>query len=256
MVFGLVPALQATRFELATVIRDEAGGGGRTRGRLRQALVAGQVAVSVVLLVAAGLFVRSLDAARSTDPGFGSGNIGLAWVATSTPIDSSGAIRLLRERLSAMPGVEKVGFSDNIAMNLLSTSSLTVTVNGVEPPPGQEGFDIDKTSVDTGFFGAAGYRLLRGRNFTLTDADSAPMVTVVNQAFVDKFQLRKVSLLGNSTGGRVVQVYAGLHPERVDKLVVEDVGPERPRRFRPAQWNRQCRRANWPDISSRWSLRR
>jgi hypothetical protein len=162
MVFGLVPALQATRFELATVIRDEAGGGGRTRGRLRQALVAGQVAVSVVLLVAAGLFVRSLDAARSTDPGFGSGNIGLAWVATSTPIDSSGAIRLLRERLSAMPGVEKVGFSDNIAMNVLSTSSLTVTVNGVEPPPGQEGFDIDKTSVDTGFFGAAGYRLLRG----------------------------------------------------------------------------------------------
>ena len=71
LLFGLVPAMQATQFELASVIRDESGGGGRVRGRLRQALVAGQVAVSVVLLIAAGLFVRSLDAARSIDPGFG-----------------------------------------------------------------------------------------------------------------------------------------------------------------------------------------
>jgi macrolide transport system ATP-binding/permease protein len=187
MVFGLVPALQATRFELASVIRDESGGGGRTRGRLRQTLVAAQVAVSVVLLVAAGLFVRSLDAARSTDPGFGAGNIGLAWVATPMAIDSSPAIRLLRERLAALPGVETIGISDNIAMNLLSTSSATVSIDGVEPPAGQEGFDIDKTAVDTGFFNAAGYRLLRGRNVTLTDTDSAPMVAVVNQAFVDKF---------------------------------------------------------------------
>ena len=80
LLFGLVPAMQATQFELASVIRDESGGGGRVRGRLRQVLVAGQVAVSVVLLIAAGLFVRSLDAARSTDPGFGQGNIAVAWV--------------------------------------------------------------------------------------------------------------------------------------------------------------------------------
>ena len=187
MLFGLVPAMQATRFELASVIRDESGGGGRTRGQLRQALVAGQVAVSVVLLVAAGLFVRSLDAARSTDPGFGAGNIGLAWVATTTPVDSSTPIRLLHDQIAALPGVEAIGIGDNIPMNLLSTSSVTLRIDGVEPPPGQEGFDIDKTSVDTGFFNAAGYRLLRGRNFTLTDADSAPMVAVVNQAFIDKF---------------------------------------------------------------------
>ena len=187
LVFGLVPALQATRFELATVIRDESGGGGRTRGRLRQALVAGQVAVSVILLVAAGLFVRSLDAARSVDPGFGAGNIALAWVGTPTPIDSSSAMRLLRERIAAIPGVQTVGLSDNIAMNVLSTSSLTVSIEGVQPPPGQEGFDIDKTSVDSGYFAAAGYRLLRGRNIAQTDADSAPLVAVVNQATVDRF---------------------------------------------------------------------
>jgi predicted permease len=220
MVFGLVPALQATRFELATVIRDEAGGGGRTRGRLRQALVAGQVAVSVVLLVAAGLFVRSLDAARSTDPGFGAGKIGLAWIATSTAIDSSPSIRLLRERLSELPGVERVGFSDNIAMNLLSTSSLTISVNGVEPPPGQEGFDIDKTSVDTGFFGAAGYRLLRGRNFTLTDADSAPMVTVVNQAFVDKFYPERDGLgeVVRLRSGRTIEIVGVVNTAKVRSL--------------------------------------
>jgi pimeloyl-ACP methyl ester carboxylesterase len=66
------------------------------------------------------------------------------------------------------------------------------------------------------------------------------------QAFVDKFQLRKVSLLGNSTGGRVVQVYAGLHPERVDKLVVEDVGPERPQSIADALGRRfEREKAGW-----------
>ena len=187
MLFGLVPAMQATRFELASVIRDESGGGGRTRGRLRQMLVAGQVAVSVVLLVAAGLFVRSLDAARSIDPGFGEGNIGLAWLATVERADSSNAIRLLRERVAALPGVTSVGIADNIPLNVLSTSSLTTVIDGLEPPPGRRGFDVDKVSIDTGFFGTAGFRLLSGRNIALTDVDSAPMVTVVNQAFVDKF---------------------------------------------------------------------
>jgi putative ABC transport system permease protein len=80
-----------------------------------------------------------------------------------------------------------VGVSDNIALNVLSTSSVTVKIDGVEPPPGQEGFDIDKTAVDTGYFKAAGYRLLRGRNIALTDADSTPIVAVVNQALIDRF---------------------------------------------------------------------
>lgn len=187
LLFGLVPALQATRFDLASVIRDESGGGGRTRGRLRQMLVAGQVAVSVVLLIAAGLFVRSLDAARSIDPGFGQGNVGLAWVATTIPVDSSAPFRLLHQRIAELPGVEIVGLADNFPLNVLNTSSLTLRIEGVPAPPGQEGFDIDKAAVDTGFFAAAGFRLLSGRNFVATDADGAPMVAIINQAFADRF---------------------------------------------------------------------
>ena len=220
MLFGLVPALQATRFELASVIRDESGGGGRARGRLRQVLVAGQVAVSVVLLVAAGLFVRSLDAARSVDPGFGEGNIGLAWVATPMPTDSSTALRLVRDRIAAMPGVESVGLAENIPLNLLSTSSVTLSFDGVEPPAGQEGFDIDKTAVDTGFFAAAGFHLLRGRNVALTDVDSAPMVGVVNQVFVERFFPGRdgVGEIVRLRGGKTIEIVGVVNTSKVRSL--------------------------------------
>lgn len=187
LLFGLVPAMQATRFELASVIRDESGGGGRARGRLRQALVAGQVAVSVVLLVAAGLFVRSLDAARSVDPGFGQGHVAMAWVGTAMPTDSSPTIQLLTQRIAAMPGVEVVGMADNVPLNVLSTSSLRINVDGVEPPQGEDGFDIDRTSADTGYFRAAGYAFLGGRNFSAFDAEGAPRVAVINQAMAERF---------------------------------------------------------------------
>ena len=156
LLFGLVPAMQATQFELASVIRDESGGGGRVRGRLRQALVAGQVAVSVVLLIAAGLFVRSLDAARSVDPGFGRGNVALAWVGTSLPIDSSTPMRLLQQRVAELPGVEAVGLTDNMPLNVLNTTTLTLNIDGVPSPEGQEGFAIDRVAVDTGYFAASG----------------------------------------------------------------------------------------------------
>jgi len=187
LLFGLVPAMQATQFELASVIRDESGGGGRARGRLRQILVAGQVAVSVVLLIAAGLFVRSLDAARSIDPGFGRGNIALAWVGTTMPVDSSTPMRVLHQRVAELSGVEAVGMTDNMPLNLLSTSSITLSIDGVPPPQGREGFDLDRSAVDTGYFAAAGFRLLAGRNFTLADADGAPKVAIANQAFADRF---------------------------------------------------------------------
>jgi predicted permease len=143
--------------------------------------------VSVVLLIAAGLFVRSLDAARSVDPGFGRGNIALAWVGTTIPVDSSTPMRLLHQRVAELPGVEAVGLTDNIPLNVLNTNSITLSIDGVPSPEGQEGFVIDRASVDTGYFAASGTRLLAGRNFTITDADGAPKVVIINQAFAERF---------------------------------------------------------------------
>lgn len=227
LLFGLVPALQATRFELASVIRDESGGGARTRGRLRQVLVAAQVAVSVVLLIAAGLFVRSLDAARSTDPGFGRGEIALAWISSRIPVDSSVPVRVLRQRIAEMPGVERVGMTDNIPLNILSTSSTSLIIDGVPDPPGRLGHEVDRAAVDTGFFDAAGFRLLAGRNFSAADVDGAPAVAIVNQAFVDRYWPGREPLGGhfrmrggrvNATEGRQFEVVGVVNTAKIRSL--------------------------------------
>ena len=187
VLFGLAPALQATRFDLASVIRDESGGGGRVRGRLRHALVAGQVAVSLILLVAAGLFVRSLDAARSVDPGFGARPAAMVWFGIPKARDVVRTVELLQQRVSQLPGVETVGAIDNLHLNPLGTSMVLLEIEGVSPPEGRDGYDVDRSAIDSGFVGAAGLQLVQGRNFAATDRDSTTRVAIVNQAFADRF---------------------------------------------------------------------
>jgi len=191
--FGLMPALQSTRLELASVIRDETTGGGRSKGVLRQLLVGGQVAVSMVLLVVAGLFVRSLDVARRVDPGFGARPAGLIWLGRP----GEGEVRPIRDRtiqrFAAIPGVEQVGLTTNIHLNTLGTQSTEIVVPGVEPPPGRTSHLIERAAIDTGFVAAVGLRLLRGRNFGSADRDTVGpdgvrrRPVLVNEAFVAQF---------------------------------------------------------------------
>jgi predicted permease len=190
VVFGLAPALQATRLDLASVIRDESTGGGRSKGALRHLLVGGQVAVSTVLMIVAGLFLRSLDAARRVDPGFGRDPAALLWVGF--PGDRGAAanrrmIERLRQRVAELPGVLTIGFGGNLHLNTLGTQGIGVIVDGIEPPPGQRYHEIDRADIDSGFVTAVGLTLLAGRNLTARDADSAARVALVNQAFVDRF---------------------------------------------------------------------
>lgn len=190
VLFGLAPALQSTRLELASVIRDESTGGGRSRGRLRGALVAGQVAVSVMLLVAAGLFVRSFDAARRVDPGFGGPPAALAWIGIPAAPGEAAVLRTLErieQRVAEVPGVRTVGAAENLHLNTLSTSSAEVLVDGVAPPPGRQAHEVDQTAVDSGFVAAAGLTLLSGRTFTAADGPDGPRVALVNAAFAERF---------------------------------------------------------------------
>jgi putative ABC transport system permease protein len=153
-------------------------------------LVAGQVAVSVVLLVAAGLFVRSFDAARRVDPGFGQHPAAMAWVGVSGGRDDGSALRGLeriQQRVAALPGVRTVGMAENVHLNTLSSSSSSILVDGVEPPPGRRGHDVDRTAIDTGFVAASGLRVVAGRNVTPDDDGDAPPVALVNEAFAARF---------------------------------------------------------------------
>ena len=86
-----------------------------------------------------------------------------------------------------IPGVTSVGLIDNIHLNTLSTQNMSVSVDGVEPPPGREAHLVDQATIDPGFFEAAGVRLLRGRNFTQSDLPESPAVAIISEAMASRF---------------------------------------------------------------------
>lgn len=192
VLFGLAPALQSTNPDVAPTLRDESAGGGRSRGAaLRNLLVVGQVATSVVLLVGAGLFLRSLEAARRVEPGFGAGPTGIMQVTMPGDRYQGEEIsvfrRSLAERLGGLPGVESVGFADNIPVNQLSTQTARVRVDGIDPPPGRDDFSVDHAVVDAGYLETMGIGLVEGRGIDDSDVDGAESVTVVNEELARRF---------------------------------------------------------------------
>jgi predicted permease len=190
VLFGLAPALQSTRLDLASVIRVESTIGGRGRGVLRGVLVAGQVAMAVVLLVGAGLFVRSLDAVRSVDPGFGARPTGVLQIGLPGNRGSDGTLRgieTIERRIARIPGVESVGATSNLHLSTHSIDVVEIKIDGIEPPPGRETHTVDRAAIDTGFVTALGLRLVRGRTFTADDRAGSRTVAIVNQAFADEF---------------------------------------------------------------------
>ncbi len=193
ILFGLAPAIQGTNPSLAPTLRDESAGAGGKPGRLalRNALVSVQVALSLVLLVFAGLFLRSLQASGSVDPGFGSepaGIITFALPATRyTEEEGRVFIRSLLERAGSLPGVTEVGLIDNLHLNPLTIQSTEITVDGVEPPPDRDGHVINDAIVDPGFFDAVGIGILRGRNFSAGDVAGGPAVAIISEAKAKRF---------------------------------------------------------------------
>jgi predicted permease len=193
VLFGLVPALQSTNPDVAPTLKDESAGGEARRVLpLRDLLVAGQMAASLVLLVACGLFVRSLQSMRNTDPGFGAPPAAL--VSFNVPADryteEQGRLLVRRalERIQAIPAVTAAGLTSNIHLNLLNTITMDVIVPGHEPPAGRSFFEIDEAVVDPGFFTAMGIPIVSGRNFDdAIDVTGAPEAVIVNQQMVELF---------------------------------------------------------------------
>ncbi len=193
LVLGLAPALHGNRGDLASTLKDDsAGGGQRGRTRLRDALVVAQVALSTLLLVGAGLFLRSFQRLQAVDPGFGRAPAAVvSLLVPSDRYDPDAARRFARElteRVAAVPGVESVGLIDNLHLNTLSTQNNEVNTDGVEPPPDRPGHPVDRAEADEGFFAAAGIQILDGRGFDrqLDRPDTRP-VAIVNEALAEHF---------------------------------------------------------------------
>ena len=194
VLFGLAPALQATRATVVETIKHEnadSGGGKRRRVTVRNTLVVGQVAVSLTLLITALLFLRSLQARATVNPGFGDAPAGMTWIAIPADRYDSTQRRLLldriEQRMARIPGVATVGAIDNMLLNPLGNQEMRINVPGIAPPRGQTAFTIDYARADSGLFGAIGLTVLRGRAITAADGPDAAKVAVVNEAMARQF---------------------------------------------------------------------
>jgi len=203
ILFGLVPALQATRPDVSGTLKDEAasvaGGGGQIS--FRKVLVALQVTLSLVLLIGASLFIRSLGNLRRQDPGFRTTNLiqfDLAPRSLGYDSERTGALyQRIDDRLRSTPGVRGAGFAD---MKILTDNEwdMWVTIEGYTAGPGEK-MDPHFNSVSPGYFDALGMHILSGRGFTLKDDRKAPQVAVVNASFAKRY-FRDRSPIGKHIG--------------------------------------------------------
>jgi predicted permease len=188
---GLVPAVQGTRADLGSALKTGSRGSEAPGSlRWRNVLVVAQIAISLVLLVGAGFFLRSWQQTLAVDPGFGRAptsilNVILP-VARLTPDAAIQRTRRLLDRFRALPGVESVSLVWPLPLEL-STSFTDFTLDDRVPPPGREAFRAEREWIDGEFFNAAGIAVVEGRTFNDGDRRSTQPVAVISRAMARRY---------------------------------------------------------------------
>jgi macrolide transport system ATP-binding/permease protein len=188
IVFGLVPALAASRPDVTASLKDNSGAGSG-RGRLRGALVVVQVALSLLLLICAGLFLRSLRNASAIDPGFDADNL----LAMTMDLEQQGYDEArgkqfnaqLLDRVRALPGVVSASLTDSLPLGL-DGARRGITIEGYSAQPG-ESTELHSSTVAPGYFETLRIPLLQGRTFETQDRPEAPGVVLINEAFARRY---------------------------------------------------------------------
>jgi predicted permease len=187
VLFALLPALRASRVSLAPALHGAHATADRKRSWLRQGLVAAQVAMALLLLVSAGLFIRSLQRAASIDSGFNVRNVDTLQIDTHLGgyrADAQGleAVDALLERFGSMPGVTAVAASRMVPLQGGGMGLGPLHVPGrVGQQNGSDSIDADWDVVSPGYFSTMELRIVQGRAFTSQDRSSAPRVAIVNE---------------------------------------------------------------------------
>jgi putative ABC transport system permease protein len=191
ILFGLVPALQISRPDLQEAIRETGRGvsGNRRQSRFRQALIVVEVALSVVLLVGAGLLFRSFLRLQSVNTGFVSEHV---WTARLTPSGTSYANQAdydkfytqVLEKVSAVPGVQDAGVINTLPLDKGPTAGFRVDGRPVETP--DKWPMANYRAVSPNYFRAMGIPVLQGRAYTDRDNTNSPAVMIVNQKLADE----------------------------------------------------------------------
>jgi len=192
LLLGLVPAMQTGKIDLAGALKSDSAGvvGGGGRAWVRSGLVVVQVSLSFILLVGAGLLMRSLQKIRNTSPGFSTRNVlDTAVLLVSAGYDAPRAQSFqdeLLERVKALPGVEAAAFARMTPLSYGSFSSTPIAVDGYQPPP-EEQPTVQYNEVGPDYFATMGIPLVSGREFTRADDEKAALVAVVNETMAAKY---------------------------------------------------------------------
>jgi len=195
IVFGLMPAIWGPRVELTDALKEGSRGSTSGGGRLRKLLVVAEVALSVVLLVGAGLMLRSFSHLRNVNPGFQTDHALTLRISLPVPdgqISAADGDRFVSffdralARLSGLPGVTAAGASNMIPLDGNGTDRL-IDIEGYIPRDKSDMPDAQNRQVTPGWFAAMGIPLVQGRLIEPTDDGKAPRVVVVNETFVKRF---------------------------------------------------------------------
>ncbi|MEP6475319.1 MAG: ABC transporter permease [Gemmatimonadota bacterium] len=221
---GLLPALQATNPELLPALKAQAGASRAERSRLRSAFVIGQAALTLTLLVVAGLFLRSLQHAATIDPGFGTRD----GLVLETDLGLTGYSDLkthqfqdqLVQQVSQLPGVTAAGLTATLPLSM-DVNRTGIMVEGYAAGPNED-MEVTRGAVSPGFFEALQLPLVSGRGFALTDRTDTPPVAIVGEAFAHKYWPgqnplgRRLSFQGDK--GPWVEVVGVVHDAKVGSL--------------------------------------
>jgi predicted permease len=189
-VFGLAPALQSTRPNLLHALKDTSAQGGAGRTRLRSVLVVAQIAISLVVLIAAGLVVRTLQQLQTMNPGFDPQNaLTMSFDLSLQGYDEPRAqqfYRQLAERVRALPGVKSAAITSYIPLSL-NYNSRNIYVQGEPVERGGNSPSAMNAAAGPGYFETMATPIVSGREFTEQDVEKSEPVAIVNETFVRRY---------------------------------------------------------------------
>ena len=228
VLFGLAPAAYAGRIGVLEVLKEGGRSATGTGGRwTRSVLLVTEVALSIILLVGATLLLRSFARLTDVDPGFQperalAFRVSLPNVTYREEHQRVAFYERLLEQLDALPQVTGAGLVQSLPLR--GDYVLSFTVRGRPDPKPGEGTSANHRSISPDYLKALGVPLLRGRTFTTRDADKAPMVAIVDQAFVDRYFPGQDPIgqgidIGNGSDGYydIVGVVGNVHQSGLDR---------------------------------------
>ena len=246
LIFGLVPSLQTSKPDLNSTLKE--GGRGTTGGaggvRVRNLLVVSEIALSLVLLLGAGLLIRSFIRLQQFDLGFNPDNLATMRIQLPgskyrEPAQVDAFYKQLLERIEALPGVQSVGAISAVFLDD-TPNSTNFSIEGRPVPTGTDAIEVPLDSVSSGYFRTMGIPLQRGREFDERDVRGSTPVVIVNETFARRFFPDEDPL-----GKRFV--YGGAGPDNNEWITIVGVvgdmrrtgfdRPVRPETFLPQSQN-------------------